>query len=73
MYHDLHKFGKAYQEELQRSASRFDKHEFEGRKQRPSQEQGLLARLVGLLLGRRKRTQPYYSPSIREPRSRLSG
>jgi hypothetical protein len=72
MYHDLHKFGKAYQEELQRSASRFDKHEIEGRKQRPSQEQGLLARLVGLLLGRRKGTQPDYGPSIREPRSTFS-
>jgi hypothetical protein len=72
MYHDLHKFGKAYQEELQRGASRFDKHEIEGRKQRPSQEQGLLARLVGLLLGRRKRTQLDYGPSIREPRSTFS-
>jgi len=72
MYHDLYKFGKAYQEELQRTASRFDKHEIEGRKQRPSQEQGLLARLVGLLLGRRKNSRPDYGPSIRDPHSTFS-
>jgi hypothetical protein len=73
MYHDLYKFGKAYQEELQRNVSRFDKQEIEGRKQRPSQEQGLLARLVGLLVGRRKAIRPDTSPSIREPHSTFSG
>ena len=73
MYHDLHKFGKAYQEELQRTASRFDKQEIEGRRQRRSQEQGLLARLVGLLLGRRKDTRPDSVPSIRDPHSTFSG
>jgi hypothetical protein len=72
MYHDLYKFGKAYQEELQRTASRFDKQEIEGRRQRRSQEQGLLARLVGLLVGRRKATRPDTGPSFREPHSTFS-
>ena len=71
MYNGSNHFGRAYQEEMQRVAGVWDEREAEARRQRKSQEQGLLRRLLGGLFGRRKEAEPAPGSSLREPRPSL--
>ena len=63
MYTNLHEFGKAYQDELQRAAGVYDEGQIEGRRKSRPKGHGLLRRLVGRL-SNRKREQKANSPAI---------
>jgi hypothetical protein len=68
-------FGRAYQDELLRTAGVWDQRELEARKQKQSQsqEQGLMRRLLGRLLRRREAVQPASQGLVREQNSYFSG
>jgi hypothetical protein len=54
MYNGSNHFGKAYQEELLRTAGVGDEQGIAGRRQSQSREPGLLIKLLGGLFGRRR-------------------
>lgn len=71
MYNGSNHFGRAYQEEMQRVAGVGDERQAEAHRQKRSQEQGLLRRLLGGLFGRRKEAEPAPDKALREPRISL--
>jgi hypothetical protein len=72
MYNGSNQFGKAYQEEMRRIAGVGDEQENEARRQIRSQERGLLSRLFGGLIGRRKEAEPAQTISMRQTRRSMS-
>jgi len=73
MYNGSNHFGRAYQDELLRTAGVWDQQELEARKQTQSHEQSLMRRLLGRLLRRRKAVQPSPQGLVKEQQSSFSG
>lgn len=75
MYNGSSHFGRAYQDELLRTADVWDGREIESRKQKQgqSQEQSLLRRLLGRLLRRREVIEPAPRGLLKEQQNSFSG
>jgi hypothetical protein len=72
MYHNSYRYGKAHQEELLRVAGVKENQEIEGIIRSQPKGQGLLRRMIGGILGRKRVRKPAPTITIQEPRHSLS-